>query len=107
MIYPKCKLKHDQVMAIRYDGYVIPCCHFGGWKEGKELFDFLGDKKEQIHITSGTVDEINRSEAYQMIEESFSSNPLPTCMHRCSDPINIDSNMSLSNSPFVKLKNEK
>jgi len=95
-------------MAVRYDGYVIPCCHFGSWNEARELYEFLGDKKEQIHITNGTLDEINRSEAYQMIEESFTTNPLPACVRQCSDKINLNANKTLANSDFKKINlNEK
>lgn len=108
MIYPKCKLKQQQVLALNYDGYVLPCCHFGGWKSGNELSKFLGELKEQTHITSGTLDEINSSEAYQKLESSFTDNPLPTCIRQCSDPVNLEENRTLANSDFMQIKlNEK
>lgn len=105
MIYPKCKIKDNQCLAITYEGYVVPCCHFGGWEGIEELTNFLGDLKEQIHITNGTLDEINKSEAFQKIEQSFDSdNPLPTCQNQCSDPINLGSARTLANSDFAKIK---
>ena len=108
MIYPKCKLKNNQVLAIRYDGCVIPCCHFGSWNEARELYEFLGELKEQIHITSGTLEEINRSEAYQKLDASFDTNPLPTCIRQCSEKINLNENKTLANSDFMKINlNEK
>ena len=104
MIYPKCKMKDNQCLAIRYDGYVVPCCHYGPWADAEELYNFLGDLKEQIHITSGTLDEINRSEAYQKIDAMFSSdNPLDCCVKMCSDPINLQEDKTLANSPFAKI----
>ena len=107
MIYPKCKFKDNQVMAIRYDGYVVPCCHFGSWEQGKEILDFLGDLKEQIHITSGTLEEINCSEAYQKLDASFTDNPLPTCIRQCSEKINLGDDKTLANSDFAKIKLRK
>ena len=103
MIYPKCKYKENQTPAIRYDGYVIPCCHFGGWDVAQELYDFLGDLKEQIHITNGTLDEINCSEAYQKLEQSFTDNPLPTCIRQCSGKNNLSDDKTNANSNYAKI----
>ena len=49
MIYPKCMHKEKQVPAIRYDGYMVPCCHFGGG-EFEEIKALVGDKLEQMHV---------------------------------------------------------
>ena len=103
MIYPKCKYKNTQVPAIRYDGYVVPCCHFGGGTF-EEIKDIVGDKLEQMHILNNTIDEINCSEAYQMIEDSFTTNPMPQCKLMCSDPINYDEDRSSSNAKFKREK---
>ena len=51
-----------------------------------QLKKVVGDKLEQLHITSGTLDEINRSEASYMIEQSFTNNPMPACTRMCSKP---------------------
>ena len=99
MIYPKCKYKHNQVPAIRYDGYVVLCCHFGGG-EFEEMKSVVGDKLEQMHIINNTLDEINCSEAFQLIEASFDNNPMRQCIRMCSDP--IDQSTSSSNAKFKK-----
>jgi hypothetical protein len=72
-------------IVLREDGYVSPCCHFGvfAWKELQEL---VGDKFEQLHISNGSLDEINRSEAMKIIEDSiYSDNPMPRCVQVCSN----------------------
>ena len=85
-IFPKCKHRDDQVPAMRVDGYIVPCCHVAGEPEFLQLKKVVGDKIEQLHITSGTLDEINRSEASYMIEQSFTNNPMPACTRMCSKP---------------------
>jgi hypothetical protein len=99
-IYPKCKLKSNQVLAIRYDGYVTPCCHFGS-DAHYEIRELLGDSLEQTHITYSSIDEINSSEAFQMIERSFTTNPLPQCVRMCSDPDNLSGNKTSANADFA------
>ena len=47
----------------------------------------LGDKISQWHITNGTVDEINRSEASYLFEKSFETNPIPQCVKICGKKI--------------------
>ena len=101
MIYPKCKLKDTQVPAIRYDGYVVPCCHMGGWGHIEQLRRRIGSKVEQMHITNNTLDEINTSDAWKYIEESWSSDPMPVCVRMCSKKENIDSNKTEANSDFT------
>lgn len=103
MIYPKCKYKDNQVPAVRYDGYMVPCCHFGGG-EFEEIKALVGDKLEQMHILNNTIDEINCSEAYQIIEASFANKPLTQCIRMCSDPINYDETISSSNAKFKREK---
>lgn len=100
MIYPKCKLKESQVPAIRYDGYVVPCCHFSGWGDIVKLRERMGDLVEQMHITNGTLDEINQSEAFQFIEKTFESNPFDTCLQKCSDPVNLTKDRTNANSSY-------
>ena len=104
MIYPKCKMKMDQVPAIRHNGYVLPCCHFGSWNEEQELKEFWGDLYEQTHITSGTLEEINRSEAFEKLEKSFSDKPLATCIRQCSDPSFLESDKTLANADFTVIR---
>ena len=85
-IFPKCKHRDDQVPALRVDGYIVPCCHMAGeviWNEVKQV---VGNKVEQLHISSGTLDEINRSEAMYAIEETFTTNPMSACIKNCSKP---------------------
>lgn len=101
MIYPKCKSKSSQVPAIRYDGYVVPCCHMGGWGHIEALRERMGDLVEQMHITNGTLDEINESEAYQYIENSFSNNPFAACIQHCSNPDSLGENKTNANSDFL------
>lgn len=86
-IFPKCKHRDDQVPALRVDGYVVPCCHMSGEPEFFELKKLIGDKIEQLHISKGTLDEINRSEAMYEIEQSFtSSEPMKVCTKICNKP---------------------
>lgn len=102
-LYPKCKLKQNQTLAIRYDGYVVPCCHFGG-DDHQQLRELLGDKIEQTHVTYSSIDEINRSEAFQIIEHSFSTNPIAKCVRMCSDPGNLSDAVSLSNTEYSRIQ---
>jgi len=52
------------------------------WREVRSV---VGDKLWQLHISNGTLDEINRSEAMQLIEESiYSDNPMKVCVRVCS-----------------------
>ncbi|MDB4378435.1 SPASM domain-containing protein [bacterium] len=89
MLTPKCKLRANSPLVIRHDGYVNPCCHFGlgAWREAQAI---VGDKLWQLHISNGTLDEINRSEAMQLIEKSiYSDNPMKRCVEVCT-PKNKD-----------------
>jgi len=87
VINPKCNQK-DQIMNIclRHDGYVVPCCFLADigvpWEKLKKL---LGDKLEQIHIRNNTIDDINKSEAYKIIYESFTNNPMQICLYQCGN----------------------
>lgn len=47
----------------------------------------LGNKIEQLHISAGTIDEINRSEASWLIEQSFTTDPMEQCVRLCGDHI--------------------
>ena len=102
-IYPKCKLKNNQALAIRYDGYVVPCCHFGN-DAHYEIRELLGDRLEQTHITYSSIDQINCSEAFQMIEHSFVTNPLPQCVRMCSDPDNLAEGKTTANADFAAVE---
>lgn len=88
-------------MAIRYDGYVVPCCHFGG-PAFKQLKRIVGDKLQQMHVTSGTLDEINKSEAYKIIEDSFETNPAEHCIKMCGKEEYMDLNKTLANSKYTQ-----
>ena len=84
-IYPRCKLTTTTHPTLTWDGYVVPCCLLAAisFREVKEL---LGKKLEQLHISSGTIDEINRSEAMYIIEKSFTKNPMKQCERMCGEP---------------------
>jgi len=60
----------------------------------------MGNLVEQMHITNGTLDEINESEAYQFIEKSFNNDPFPACVRNCSDPDSASENKTNANSDF-------
>tara|TARA_B100000242_G_scaffold49592_2_gene29560 strand:- start:2098 stop:2439 length:342 start_codon:yes stop_codon:yes gene_type:complete len=109
MIYPKCKLKDGRARmapALRYDGYLMPCCHFGNWGVIEMLKERMGEELvEQMHITNGTLDEINKSDAFKWIEESFTSdNPLSECKHLCGSPDNLDESLSSNNSNYTLIR---
>jgi len=111
MIYPKCKLKDGRARmapALRYDGYVMPCCHFGNWGVIEKLKERMGEELvEQMHITNGTLDEINKSDAFKWIENSFTSdNPLSECKHMCSNKDNLDESLSSNNSNYTLIRME-
>ena len=77
-IFPKCNQPYNNMnICLRHDGYVVPCCFLADigqpWNELKKL---LGDKLSQIHIKNNNIDNINKSEAYRMIYESFTNNPM-------------------------------
>jgi hypothetical protein len=84
-IYPKCKLTTTTHPTLTWDGYVTPCCLLAAipFQEVKKL---VGKKLEQLHISSGTIDEINRSEAMYLIEKSFTENPMEQCKRMCGKP---------------------
>ena len=84
-IYPKCKLTTTTHPTLTWDGYVVPCCLLAAipFQEVKKL---VGTKIEQLHVSSGTIDEINRSEAMYLIEKSFTENPMKQCRRMCGEP---------------------
>jgi len=100
MIYPKCKHKEKQVPAVRYDGYVVPCCHFGNWNDIEVFRERMGDLVETMHITNGTLDEINNSLAWKFIEDSFDNEPFARCVQHCSDPENYKKTKSNVGADF-------
>jgi hypothetical protein len=85
-IFPKCKTEENFAIGITYDGYVAPCCVMTG-TNFQQIKNLLGDKIEQLHISSGSLDVINNSEAALIIEQSFNTNPMTTCKHVCGSPI--------------------
>jgi len=102
-IYPKCKLKEGTVLSVKYDGYVVPCCHYGSGAF-KQIRMLLGDKVKQLHISNGTLDEINRSEAMKIIEDSiYSENPMPKCIETCQRNDTLTTDYTENNS-FIKNK---
>ena len=97
-IYPKCKLKQDTHMALTYEGYVVPCCMIAG-DAFKQIKALLGDKVNQLHISSGTIDEINRSEAMYQLDKSFELAPLRQCIKICSSRETLNSKFQGCNTP--------
>lgn len=78
-------------MGVRSDGYVIPCCFFGAQQQFNELKKLLGDDIKNIHLKSGkTLDEINMSDEFQRIEETWKTHPLKTCIAACSRPEDVE-----------------
>jgi hypothetical protein len=92
-IYPRCQIRNaNQAIGITINGYVMPCCHFMGPRVA-EVYELLKDKIEQLHVTQGSIKEILESEASKIIIDSFSNNPMPTCIRVCSkQPELLDSN---------------
>lgn len=86
-VYPKCKEHRLQSISITQYGYVTPCCLFASEKHFQNIRDLLGDKIEQLHITSGTLDEIISSEAAGIISDSFQNNPMVLCQIACGRPV--------------------
>lgn len=78
-------------MGCRSDGTIIPCCFFGSQNAFDQLVQLLGDDIKNINLKSGkTIAEINKSEEYKRIEDTWTSNkPLSVCVSACSDPEHI------------------
>jgi len=86
-IYPKCKLNPHQSIGVTQDGYVTPCCLFIAERNFRDIRNLLGDKLKQLHVTSGTLDEIISSEAAGIISDSFKNNPMRLCKNACGEPV--------------------
>jgi hypothetical protein len=102
MIYPKCRYKKSQKPAIRYDGYVIPCCHYAGNGGLNELRKVMGDDIEQTHITVSSLEEINTGTAWKKLMESWQTNPPCTCIKMCSDK-HDSPDLTVANSPMKRI----
>ena len=85
-IYPKSKMFKETHPTLTWEGYFAPCCMVSG-TPFEDIKNLLGDKISQWHITNGTVDEINRSEASYLFEKSFETNPIPQCVKICGKKI--------------------
>ena len=108
-IYPKCKMTKNTRMAITWEGYISPCCPMAS-NNYEEIKELVGGKLYQLHIGSGTLDEINRSEAMYIIEKSFEENPLKSCRLMCKDPIPDlpkDTKWMGGNSPYTDRRNTR
>jgi pyridoxal/pyridoxine/pyridoxamine kinase len=82
-IYPRCQIRDsNRAIGITYDGYVMPCCNIMG-PGVAEVQQLVKDKIEQLHVTHGSIKEILESEASRIIIDSFSNNPMPTCIRVC------------------------
>jgi hypothetical protein len=86
MIYPRCIMFYQQSIAINYQGYVVPCCLFLAPENFDNLISLLGDKISQLHYTNGSIESILKSEASNIIRQSFFSNPMHTCKSSCEKP---------------------
>lgn len=78
-------------MGCRSDGTIIPCCYFGSQRAFDQLVELLGDDIKNINLKSGrTIAEINKSEEYKKIEDTWNSKtPLRACIVACSNPEHI------------------
>tara|TARA_B100000131_G_C17642664_1_gene420741 strand:+ start:163 stop:492 length:330 start_codon:yes stop_codon:yes gene_type:complete len=104
-IYPKCNQPNNNMnICLRHDGYVVPCCFLADigqpWNELKKL---LGDKLSQIHIKNNNIDNINKSEAYRMIYESFTNNPMKICIKQCSNEKELALDTMASGHPYTEI----
>lgn len=99
-------MKYDTSPGLTFEGYVVPCCMVSG-DAFAQIKKLLGDKVEQLHISSGTIDEINRSEAMYLFEKSFIENPIRQCIKICSSKIALDVNYQGCNTPFADIQKGK
>lgn len=102
MIFPKCKTSQNFAIGITYDGYVAPCCVMAG-REFWQIKHLLGDKVEQLHVLNGSLDTINSSEAALLIEQSFITNPMPTCINVCGAPTMQHDTAAAAGSRFIAI----
>jgi hypothetical protein len=71
--------------GVTWSGHVAPCCFFTTDVKTRELLDFLGDLSYQIDPTVYSLDEINKSEAFKKIEDSFTNgNAMNQCLAKCN-----------------------
>lgn len=101
-LFPKCKTAQNFGMGITYDGYVAPCCVMAG-PNFQQIKNLLGDKVEQLHISNGSMDTINSSEAALLIEQSFTTNPMITCTNVCRSPIMQDETAAAAGSKLFTI----
>ena len=108
MIYPKCKVigphASSEAMSMRFDGYVVSCCHMNSQQAMDKLASFLGEDVKNIHITSGrSIDEINTSKEYQRIEESWTTDtPFSICKSACGRDGEIGPDMHRTGTKFIQ-----
>jgi|TARA_B110000908_G_C10144165_1_gene398244 hypothetical protein len=108
MIYPKCKVTGpnaiSEAMSMRFDGYVVPCCHMNSQHAMDKLSLFLGESVKNIHITSGrSIDQINTSREYQRIEESWNTTtPFSICKNICGRANEIGPDKHRTGTNFIQ-----
>lgn len=89
-IYPRCLHFRRQNISITCQGYVVPCCLFMELDNFEQLKTLLGDKIDQLHISNGKIEDILKSEAADLIKNTYENQPLDRCVKSCSQPIRLD-----------------
>lgn len=56
----------------------------------EQLKTLLGDKIDQLHISNGKIEDILKSEAADLIKNTYENQPLDRCVKSCSQPIRLD-----------------
>jgi len=108
MIYPKCKVvgpnANSEAMSMRFDGYVVPCCHMNSQHAMDKLSLFLGEDVKNIHITSGhSIDQINTSKEYKRIEDSWNTTtPFSICKSACGRQGEIGPDIHRTGTKFIQ-----
>lgn len=65
------------------DGWLLPCCWTASRLVLPQTKQFLGDRFAQLDASRHSHDEIMRSEAMQMIEQSWSDGSFKVCLQHC------------------------
>ena len=85
--YPQCKMNPSMRPTITYNKYFLPCCFLNTFNTWDDLVELLGDHIEDLNVTKYSINDINKSKAFELIEKSFTENPMSRCLMKCNKPI--------------------
>lgn len=105
-VYPKCKADH-QLPYIDAQGYYWPCCWVPNHPNIASMRRFLGDRFEQLDTARYSIDEINSSEAMQLLEQSWADGTFEPCLRFCAKPFDDGSRTTTDDMFMIDLKRKE